>query len=1621
LAQAEGTASIDRKASWDVLAHISHLILTGHTHGAVRPHDQVAARAFWVSAGATFAGASHPNHIRIFQISDEFIEYRTLAYDPSRPSQPWFMHEERGRLPLDRGAEPKTSTSVSFSLPDLTLYRRAMRGLAAELIAIKQQAARRTATTPELVDLPVVVVPEQMRHEQILRTQRALESQPRDERLLREAVGRRSFLLGDMGSGKSTAVAVLVQQLLDAGDNRVPILVPAKRLSGKGVDGPRAFLETVSTFVHEVVAPGQEQLDLVRLASKRVALLVVIDGLDELDHGAAVAVAQAAGGASDAWLDVNVLLTGRPVELRGLDYRGWQVLHTRPLTDDELLRMLVAEARVQTDDQASAEDRAQDLLRRVASSASLRAILATPLAVRMFFDALRAESNPSAATMGDLVGRSCLARVGGWAEQDNKGEPYKRFIATFPDGYARLVVAARLAAAARGADGLPRSAALELVEEIAREAGASEARPVANEALGFLEAAGVLREEGGLRVPLAAVEEYLVGYGLADTVRRGGEAPVDVVQDWRVVAFAAAAGRLLGCPELLAPWLQGVVAELVTGARDVPGSAIVVSESENIGLAESWIGHLAGLDWRPLGLLPDEAGESARAIAHAIHLAGNPGFDWMIQHYLDPRDPYPIMRAGAFDSVFQQWAAIAADTLDEDKKDRLSLFAAAHLNEQSWVQHALQPAMAAVMPDRFAPDVRFKSLAATLWRRPLKDRATSVLSEALKARDPDAQSALEFEAQRGYESAFRCAVLWLAYVPLLPSPAVVTAVLGAKERGWISEREWLEALAECRRRLGEARWTQVLRWLLFSDDSRAAAGAALAMFLDGERSLVLLGPALYRALHDGAYVRGAKEALAGVLERAGPQGYAWLAEQMGTYDEAMGHVPSRAWLLLLEWLEHADDSGVRLLQVCIRGTAGFLLPRYPDIRGALGRLIRGRYGSSYRSMLESSLRSPDALVRHGAAVVLTVTEPASFPLAVEETVRAADGGPHALEYEWVPLLASLDLGPTAAHLGRAATDFPPRAQALARLLACHAGVLDEGSRKRLVTSLLRGRHNLYAHPDLLRSVLDDGSSLEMLRAALMRGVGKEAAQAAEFLLEFHANRLSGEERGRCDALTLGRATRSVRVLDHVLKRAGDLDWRRGVANVDEARRAEQGRRPFISLLVDGLEQGEWADFLPVIVFGDPEELPDSDQGEAWVAWLIAWGRANPGMGSVVGVAARQLFAIWKEIAGRTQRNEVPWLALLGDALGGMEQAVLREAVEMAPGYPRVELRIALRARLEAPRPLPRHALLPQHAQSPPEPTAGSPVEPPPCSPGEIAQLHELVRPSEVFPLRAIPMLHTLVWDRRGPFVSLLPKEGTGRNYALIRGALSWIETGEADFACVLAFLPVWVEEHEARQTHGLRHLERIWRLVHLGGARQDASLRVRLVARLRDQLLDSPDIAGDSRVAAVGLLSLRGRLEPDETPVVVLDMAKYWYADRFDLVPLMVDWLGSDRINDTDRVTLRRAVGPALAAVDAQHAHRDEGWEPIVPLYLALTWWALGGPLDDGSARVFARGLGWIRRRGGWSDHQLDLADLKDLIVQVPRGVLRGALEAGTHAADAGERAACTLFLTAFEPRQDNG
>ena len=1037
----------------------------------------------------------------------------------------WRPASEARQLPFRSHREQLSPTSHPEQASELSRYREKGRVDAQRLIETKSRALKPSGPLPETLPLHVSIHVKGPRHRFTPEGELITEPESRLSMPLFEAArqSRRTLLLGDLGSGKSTLAGMFVSQTLRKNEQSLACIVPAKHLKPRQPLTVKELLRSVSEYFSEQISPTTPVIDLEILLNRRVEVSLVIDGLDEIPISQAAELLRQLGTLVEHWPNIQVMATGRPVELLGVSYEDWQVLSTIPLDDDQKSRLLEEEAIAEGKTESEAKQLARELLRKLKTLPMLHSLAVTPLVIRLLYSRLLSIQAGKTLSLGDLLYELTKERLGRWATKDAKQSVTLQFESAYPDEDSRASLLGKLALDAEMHKSMSVEKARLYLQTLLKSHGESNAQVLANEALHFFSQSGIVSIENELQFSIQPLFEFLCGYGLVTVWQVFSEAiPWLKRRHWRIVSFAATVLRRLGLIEDLRPRLLEFLQELLSDERNIPAASYIVSESQDTICAETFIAKLNTFGPRPLTLFYDDPPLSARTITEAIKLAGQAGFDWFFDHYLDPKYPIINVGSGIISDILEQWISLSIDNITDHEKARLSTVVRPHIAAGTFQLIDVIPLLALIVPDAFDLGEKLWLCGKFLGQGPFAPRTEQYLRGAFESgHSALTNDVLIKRARQGYESAASCAWLWVKFNDKRPPIAIVKTLVRARGSSR-PDADLDECIDHCIRRIGQQSWEALLRWCLFEGDSHLAAGAAIELYNRGERRLPVLGEPLLGALHDGAYVRRAEEILSILIRHGGAKAVTWLAKHIAAMKNDMTGAHSGWWRIFLSELSHLGDDGPQLLVKSIGGIGCFLLPRYPEVRHLFRDLLTGVRGTDYRNALRERLDDINPAVRHGAAMALVVCDPTNESTALEVVVRSKSRESHGSWHEWERFCLSLSFGPSVlAYLESKLPTFDSSAEVFALAILNRNSIkLDPKRYERLVRGLLHLEHWALDPEEPKLSVLANSASFEPLVKAVETEINRDATRAAEKLLQYHSEKLTVPLHAKCASLAI---------------------------------------------------------------------------------------------------------------------------------------------------------------------------------------------------------------------------------------------------------------------------------------------------------------------------------------------------------------------------------------------------------------------------------------------------------------------------------------------------------------------
>jgi hypothetical protein len=778
--------------------------------------------------------------------------------------------------------------------------------------------------------------------------------------------------------------------------------------------------------------------------------------MDELDRSSAQALIDKIEELSSEWTGLRVIATGRPVELRGFNYSRWQCLEMLPLTASEQEELLCNEALAAGLDIERAIVDTMDRLRVLRERPELLSIADTPLTVRLLRPHLN--ENQANKSLGDLLYDVLLERLGEWGSPEGKGTTFQDFVHQFPDSLSRETLLARIALAIHNSSS--KSITKEVLHMIlSGEIPESATKNlVVSQGCSFFETNVLHQEQGCFVFPSQPLLQCALGCYIVRQLNRN--LPLGLIDNprqlWREYSFAACIARRKGLVGNLEAAFSHYLADLTAeGASVSPAAAMVVSEAKSQELAVQTIHILQNACFRPLQTFSDRIAQSTAAFAHTLRLAGQEGFDWFYEEYLNPKYPLDHVGFGIATDMLRYWLIQGEYLLNTYEVSKLRPIIEPHVTTRSRACHYLIPVLAIALPDQFSLDQRVLFYVHSLLWMTTRSKAVELLK--LTYQSGGAQTVLRTLERSCLNSDDREAVtarLWLELCSDQPPLPVIQAVVAAA-----SNEVNMSAIEDIERRIGKDRMEATLRWYVFQP-SKLATAAAMILYRRGERNLHLLSPGLCQGLHDGGRIEGAEQMLHALIQEQGDYGIDWLVNHFPG-DRHYGHgAHSASWRILLTELLRSNDTNVQALSETIQHLGEFTLARYPEIRRSFQNLLTQK--PEYREQLTHLTGSFNNIERFCAASVLFTCFPAEEK---EASVIVARGIESTFQfYEFFRFCLCLNVGPTTLNfLSERLEQFTSKSRIFILCLLHHNG--------DLLTDVL--------YRELVQGLIGEGSSLDI--------------------------------------------------------------------------------------------------------------------------------------------------------------------------------------------------------------------------------------------------------------------------------------------------------------------------------------------------------------------------------------------------------------------------------------------------------------------------------------------------------------------------------------------------------------
>ncbi len=1593
----------------------SHLALYGHSHeNALDAPDLMKAHCWVVRAGATNVNANYPNNVNLIRLSQTGFELRSLEFDSADTGSPWNKSSASNHYQWPSGGVPINAKSTSNVTPlsdtPLELIRERAVNYAAEVIINKSRQIKPHGSLPEQISLQVALKPESESDTNPFSQTQSLDKPKLSIVTLDEAVfrSRLTLLFGDLGAGKSTLLAKLAKKIGDQIPNCLPLFIPAARLDVAANDGADALFTKIDSFMANDLNTG-EQWSFKRILDDGYELLLLADGLDEIDKKSAVHLLRLLANLPEVYSRVTVVLSSRFSEMTGVNFERWQVCQVLQVDSAQKETLFKNEALAQGVEEPEAIKIAYNAKLVLENNPPLSAIANTPLAIRLLYPSLTIESSTlKERTLGDLLYDLLLQRLGSWAETDIKSAPLGELEEAFPTAECRAIIVGELAFQVLDKGNLSRIEATAAIKQYIPEGKSLHADLIVKQFFAFLEDAGIIVGKEQIYFVYQPLAQISAGVYLAEKLHKNLSIEAPKIELWRVVSFAGTMIRRMNCLDDTRDWFSGCITIWMKERRGITPSCYVCGELHDNIFAQRLVDLFLLLKRRPLWYLEEERAASTQAIASTLVLAGEKGFDWLYSEYLDPRMP-PTNSGSAFiGSLYGSWALLVKPLLTPVQRQRLTSLVLPVLVTSPSGTHGFLECLAYLVPDAFEQTQYLWLVAGQLDNTHFYRWAKEELVHAFSAGSHDIVNSI-LERKPGKERT----LLWLDLNREKEPPAsILKALLSAKWSLQTEEQQFAEVLADCQTRIGKDRWRFFLRWCLTDLDQGIAASAALELLAQGEDSFYLLGDALSKVLDTGGIGNKAEIAMRILISQVKDTELNWVSCLFGNRDRTMG-ARSGSWRILLEALNAGLDNGPDLLVGCIDAIGPYNLPRYPDIRLALQTLLTGQNGQNYRKTLRDALNHYDPTVRHAAAMILIVSCPGDEGLALITAISFV-GHSYRSDYgEWEKFLVTLNFGPSVLEsLKSALNTLRPKAKSFGLALLLRHGIsLSESEKHDLLCS------NDWQIQQLLESIesseygVKSGFARNILINELESRQLSDCKPIAESLLKFHKKDLSQEQQAKCFVATINdKIGWCISLADLIDQLNSETNLFTEIVLI----RNKTSLQDFPKLLLHmiGSDDGfkvSWDELLWDLFCSDHKLMSHrEDDFGLDLFWL---GQKNTAYGKSIGNAALNLLDD-ERIQKHRWTNHYHWLAILADEFVGLDKDKLKEIACVGHSTYQSASCSLLRRIGEIPTEFntrDRHNSLPKDLLK----QGGLSSQ---TSLVLRDELLDAARESEWLKSDIETLITRALLEHEITQQLLDELAAKGNNGCLMAGVLAFCCNLKIKADYALSFIS-YFEPPDRQNSPSLNRLKSVSMLSQYALTRLDASAKSEYVSALF-QAIERDDLSWKLHYF-YELLRLEKGLTLEQIEYLLPRYAQGEYYGNLDqqVVRLLSEWV-SDLTDGAVREKLLQICPQCMESLDKATWDSDAigSHSPSVLMFFSLLYWSVGGDPDEKSRRIFARAIKLMFHHRSHSNvpsrpQQYEIIEsVSPLLNCVPPHILRIALEGLLNFHDAEVRMWINLF-----------
>lgn len=1059
------------------------------------------------------------------------------------------------------------------------------------------------------------------------------------------SVERPTFLFGELGSGKSTIVGVYVYELSKRIDGLISILIPAGFFRNKDIKTVAKLSDYISQYVDEQICPVQKGFNLIAALVDKYEITLVIDGFDELDRSEARNLLIKVEELVSNWSTIRVISTGRPIELQGLNYGKWQCVEMIPLTKDEQKEILLNEGISNGLSQEQVIEDTNLRLKNLYEMNELLSIATTPLTARLLWSHLKSITDKK--TLGDLLYEITQERLGNWNDKQGKDDDYEEFNRLFPDSIFREkilgVIAAQIFKSPEKA--ITKESIYAIIE--AQISNVDNKNLIVSQACEFY-VKNILQENNNIiTFPSQPLLQCAIGLYIYYNLKSQETSDLAEVNSslWREYSFAAAITRRKNNISESIAYFHNYMNELLYQYKEeiLPAIALIISELNDTNTALEFIHKLHKLSFRPLKYYMDVRSLSAASYARWFFLAGDEGFNWFFERYINPKYPTTgTWERVEEDLILKYWMIYSNFNISSKHYSKLSSVIEPYLKGQRSYSINLLSSISLIVYNFPKYEEYIKFVSKNLTSNIVRERAITILKQEAQRGNLDIILDCLANSCKGNESGDTSAArLWLELCTDKPKLSIVNNILSAS----IYEGTQ-DIFTEIEKRLGHKCLKSYLNWCTLKEN-KLATMSALILYKQGVRNLYKLGKGLILGLHDGGKISGAEDALRELIFQNIETGLEWIVNEFKSSDFGGAH--SAYWRILLEGLSLIKHIRNDLFSICIKHLGEYILPRYPEIRRAFVNLLVLK--NEYIDKLRKNLNSLNNELRYNSACILLTCFPEdeiqAAEIVIKSTTKAFNHG------EWNSFCMRIVLGRQVLDYIYDRIDYyitVPKTFALA-LLYHNNYTISSNCFNDLVLGLLGQASYIDAYysnnsDTSLKEILSQDSVFTILIDKLEDNqLSKEAAKA---LILNHYEKLDKGIIARCLCIIVDSidTLRFYKIDTKIINLFSDNDFLDAIEKNCKRIQESTSKEPFISIYIRTLkDETAWKDLLWDAMFHGR-----TTRGISEIEWAMMWifdkAWNDKKIANYIGIYASEFLQHPSITADRMYNYLVPWLTFI---------------------------------------------------------------------------------------------------------------------------------------------------------------------------------------------------------------------------------------------------------------------------------------------------------------------------------------------------------------------------------------